>query len=202
MPAPCDITNITSVRDALVEAAAAARRPRRRRLHAGDQRPQADPHIHRRGIRSRRQREPAGQLQRAAGGRAADDAAGLRQHRAVLVDPIDRHRARPVGVLDDQGRHRATGANGRDRVGRARRARQCDRPGRDRDAAHRADQGAAGVVQGLRRQDADEALGQGGRNGGPDGVPAVRCGELRHRNDPVRRRRMAGERRTVLTPGF
>ena len=47
----------------------------------------------------------------------ADGAARLRQHRAVLVDPLDRHRARAVGVFDDQGRHPAAGEDRGHRMG-------------------------------------------------------------------------------------
>ena len=40
-----------------------------------------------------------------------------REHRAVLVDPVARHRAGAVGLLDEQGRHRAARENGGDGMG-------------------------------------------------------------------------------------
>ena len=39
------------------------------------------------------------------------------------------------------------------------------------------------------------------RNGGADRVSSVRCRQLRDRDDPVRRRRLAGQRRPVYTAG-
>ena len=88
-----DITDETSVNDAIVEAAS---------KHSRLDGLVCTPAINvrkpilkytRRRIRSRGAGQPARQLQRAAVGRLADGAAGIRQHRAVLVDPIDRHRA-------------------------------------------------------------------------------------------------------------
>ena len=97
----------------------AARQSRRPRLHAGHQRAQADSQLHRRRVRSRRPRQPARQLQRAAGGRADHDGAEVGQHRVVLVDSFARDRAGAVGLLDEQGRHRAAGEDARRRSGRS-----------------------------------------------------------------------------------
>ena len=59
----------------------------------------------------------------------------------------------------------------------------------------------ADVVPGLRRQDADEALGEGRGNGGADRVPAVGRRQLRDRHHPVRRRRLARQRRPLHAAG-
>ena len=51
------------------------------------------------------------------------------QHRALLVDPLDRDRAGPVRVLDDESGHSAAGEDRRNGVGDARRARERRGPG-------------------------------------------------------------------------
>ena len=62
-------------------------RRRHRHLHAGDQRAEADPQVHRRGAVARARRQPQGELQRPARGRARDDGAQEGQHHPLLLDP-------------------------------------------------------------------------------------------------------------------
>ena len=50
---------------------------------------------------------------------ADHDRPEIRQHRPLLLDSIDRHRARTVGVLDDQGRHPPVGEDRGHGVGHA-----------------------------------------------------------------------------------
>src|SRR5262249_47669701 len=72
---------------------------------------------------------------------------------------------------------------------------------RRRDAADRADQGERRLVQRLCEQERAEALGAPRRDGGADAVSRVRRGELRDRDDPVRRWRLDRDRRPLHAAG-
>ena len=122
------------------------------------------------------------------------------QHHPVLVDPIAGRRAGPGGLRRDQGRHRPARADGGGRVRPARRPRQRHRARRDRDAAHRADQGQQGVVRRLRREERLQPLGPARGDRRRRGVPGLGRGQLCDRIGPLRGRRLdspptAGSRR-------
>ena len=106
--------------------------------------------------------------------------------RSQVVEPGQSvYAATKAGIVQMVARRRL-------RVRSVRRARQRDRPGRDRDAADRADQERSGLVQGLRREERDESVGKAGGDGRAGAVPCVGRRQLRDRDDPVRRWRVAG----------
>ena len=74
-------------------------------------------------------------------------------------------------------------------------------PGRHRDAADRADQGEPDVVQRLRRQERVQPLGPRRGDGRADGVPGVRRGQLRDRNDVFVDGGWHGRRRALHAAG-
>ena len=93
-------------------------------------------------VRQGGQPEPARQLRRVDGVGQDHDRAEVGQHRALLLDPLDRHRARAVGLFDDQGRHPAAGEDRGGGVGHAGRSGERGRARRRGDAVDRTDQGA------------------------------------------------------------
>ena len=74
-------------------------------------------------------------------------------------------------------------------------------PGRDRDAAHRADQGQQGVVRRLRRQERLQSLGPARGDRRRRRVPGLGRGQLCDRIGSLRRRRLDGRRRPVHAAG-
>ena len=76
--------------------------------------------------------------------------------------------------------------------GTTRRSGQRGRPGRDRNAADRADQTESRVVQRLRDEEPDEPVGAGLRDGGADSISLVGRRKLCDWDDLVCRWRLAG----------